>query len=44
MDILCSQELNEINGGSKTLLLTIGGILTGFIVLGIGIFCGIFEK
>ena len=44
MNVLCNQELNEINGGSKTVLVAIGGILSGLIIFGLGIFCGIFEK
>ncbi len=40
MDILSKQELNEINGGSKTVWLVLGGLL----IFALGIFCGFFEK
>lgn len=40
MEILSSNELNNINGGSKTIWLVIGGIA----IFALGIFCGFFEK
>lgn len=40
MDVLSNQELQNVNGGGKTLLVIIGGLA----LFAVGVFCGIFDK
>lgn len=40
MNVLNNTELDDINGGGKTLWLVIGGIA----LFAFGVFCGFFEK
>lgn len=40
MKILNNKELDNINGGAKTLWFVLGGL----IVFALGVFCGFFEK
>lgn len=40
MEVLSNRELENINGGSKTILIVLGGL----VIFALGIFCGFFEK